>query len=71
MDSAAVTGRVGARLDVLGGRLDVDAVPGWGTTVTAMVSPTAPRAAAAHPLADLGSVSWRSSPTSPGATATG
>ncbi|MFE5029331.1 LuxR C-terminal-related transcriptional regulator [Streptomyces sp. NPDC056656] len=46
--------RVGARLDVLGGRLDVDAVPGWGTTVTATVPLTAPRAAAAHPLADLG-----------------
>ncbi|MFH8737892.1 LuxR C-terminal-related transcriptional regulator [Streptomyces sp. NPDC017964] len=39
---------------MLGGRLDVDAVPGWGTTVTATVPLTAPRAEAAHPLADLG-----------------
>ncbi|NBM20350.1 LuxR C-terminal-related transcriptional regulator [Streptomyces sp. GC420] len=42
--------RVGERLGVLGGRLDLDAVPGWGTTVTAAV-PQAPRG---DPLTVLG-----------------
>ncbi|WP_326774727.1 response regulator transcription factor [Streptomyces sp. NBC_01445] len=55
VDSEGATRRVGARLDVLGGRLDVDAVPGWGTRVTATTVPlTVPRAEAARPLADLG-----------------
>ncbi|MFF3326617.1 LuxR C-terminal-related transcriptional regulator [Streptomyces sp. NPDC002889] len=46
--------RVGERLEALGGRLDVDAVPGWGTTVTATFPLGAPQAAAADPLAPLG-----------------
>ncbi|MFB6840849.1 LuxR C-terminal-related transcriptional regulator [Streptomyces sp. NPDC056361] len=49
-------GTIRDRLDVLGGRLDVDAVPGWGTTLTAVLplaTPSAP-ADAAHPLAGLG-----------------
>ncbi|MET7618427.1 LuxR C-terminal-related transcriptional regulator [Streptomyces sp. NPDC005408] len=46
--------RVGERLDVLGGRLDVDAVPGWGTTVTATIPLGAPQAASADPLGSLG-----------------
>ncbi|MFF8834361.1 LuxR C-terminal-related transcriptional regulator [Streptomyces sp. NPDC015130] len=49
-------GSVRDRLDVLGGRLDMDAVPGWGTTITAVVplaTPEAP-AEAAHPLTGLG-----------------
>ncbi|MEU6057566.1 LuxR C-terminal-related transcriptional regulator [Streptomyces sp. NPDC047097] len=32
---ALAPARVAERLDVLGGRIDLDAVPGWGTTVTA------------------------------------
>lgn len=49
-------GTIKDRLDVLGGRLDMDAVPSWGTTITAVIplaTPDAP-AEAAHPLADLG-----------------
>ncbi|MER7620758.1 LuxR C-terminal-related transcriptional regulator [Streptomyces sp. NPDC126503] len=49
-------GTVRDRLEVLGGRLDVDSVPGWGTTLTAVIplaTPQAP-AEAAHPLAGLG-----------------
>ncbi|MGW0119079.1 LuxR C-terminal-related transcriptional regulator [Streptomyces sp. NPDC003327] len=49
-------GSVRDRLEVLGGRIDMDAVPGWGTTLTAVLplaTPEAP-AEAAHPLAELG-----------------
>ncbi|TQK52766.1 regulatory LuxR family protein [Streptomyces sp. SLBN-118] len=46
--------RVGERLDALGGRLDVDAVPGWGTTVTATIPLGAPPAVQADPLGSLG-----------------
>ncbi|GHJ91674.1 helix-turn-helix transcriptional regulator [Streptomyces sp. NE5-10] len=49
-------GTVRDRLDVLGGRLEVEAVPHWGTTMTAVLplaSPD-PRVAAVHPLAGLG-----------------
>ncbi|MDF9815762.1 LuxR C-terminal-related transcriptional regulator [Streptomyces sp. SPB162] len=46
--------RVNDRLTALGGRLVLDAVPGWGTTVTGTV-PLGPVAApAVHPLAALG-----------------
>ncbi|MGW7056433.1 LuxR C-terminal-related transcriptional regulator, partial [Streptomyces sp. NPDC054888] len=49
------TARVGDRLKVLGGRLEVDAVPGWGTTVTAVVPLTTPDAPpSADPLRSLG-----------------
>ncbi|MFI6105761.1 LuxR C-terminal-related transcriptional regulator [Streptomyces sp. NPDC051310] len=47
-------GRVRERLDVLDGRLDVDAVPGWGTTVTATVPLRAAQEPAPHPLTSLG-----------------
>ncbi|MFJ7989648.1 LuxR C-terminal-related transcriptional regulator [Streptomyces sp. NPDC096351] len=49
-------GTVKDRLEVLGGRLDVDAVPGWGTTLTAVIPLAAPAAPveAAHPLTGLG-----------------
>ncbi|MFI9586563.1 hybrid sensor histidine kinase/response regulator transcription factor [Streptomyces sp. NPDC052236] len=46
--------RVGERLAALGGRLDVDAVPGWGTTVTATIPLGAPETAPAAPLGSLG-----------------
>ncbi|WP_323180856.1 LuxR C-terminal-related transcriptional regulator [Streptomyces sp. NBC_01142] len=46
--------RVRERLDVLGGRLDVDAVPGWGTTVTATIPLGTPEIAPADPLGSLG-----------------
>ncbi|MEU7017346.1 LuxR C-terminal-related transcriptional regulator [Streptomyces sp. NPDC046385] len=49
-------GSVTDRLEVLGGRLELDAVPGWGTTLTATVplaTPDAP-AAAMSPLTGLG-----------------
>ncbi|WP_327325237.1 helix-turn-helix transcriptional regulator [Streptomyces sp. NBC_01210] len=46
--------RVGERLEALGGRLDVDAVPGWGTTVTATIPLGAPETPRADPLASLG-----------------
>ncbi|MFF9852884.1 helix-turn-helix transcriptional regulator [Streptomyces litmocidini] len=50
-------GTIRDRLDVLGGRLDMDAVPGWGTTITAVIPLATPEAAveAAHPLTGLGS----------------
>ncbi|MET7756311.1 LuxR C-terminal-related transcriptional regulator [Streptomyces sp. NPDC005389] len=49
-------GTIKDRLDVLGGRLDMDPVPGWGTTITAVVPLAAPAAPveAAHPLTGLG-----------------
>ncbi|MFE9835347.1 LuxR C-terminal-related transcriptional regulator [Streptomyces sp. NPDC005551] len=47
-------GRVVDRLDVLDGRLDVDAVPGWGTTVTATIPLRVPQDPVAHPLTSLG-----------------
>ncbi|WP_147965500.1 LuxR C-terminal-related transcriptional regulator [Streptomyces malaysiensis] len=46
--------RVGERLAALGGRLDVDAVPEWGTTVTATVPLGPPRMAGEDPLYALG-----------------
>ncbi|MFD7323678.1 LuxR C-terminal-related transcriptional regulator [Streptomyces sp. NPDC059875] len=49
-------GSVTDRLEVLGGRLDMDAVPGWGTTLTAtlpLATPDAPTTAV-DPLTDLG-----------------
>ncbi|MER5466354.1 LuxR C-terminal-related transcriptional regulator [Streptomyces sp. NPDC002668] len=46
--------RVGERLEVLGGRLDVDAVPGWGTTVTATIPLGAPETARVEPFGSLG-----------------
>ncbi|WP_274563990.1 helix-turn-helix transcriptional regulator [Streptomyces spiramyceticus] len=47
--------RITDRLDVLGGRLDLDAVPGWGTTVTAVIPLTTPDApASTDPLSSLG-----------------
>ncbi|GAA1102628.1 LuxR C-terminal-related transcriptional regulator [Streptomyces javensis] len=42
--------RVGERLAALGGRLDVDAVPEWGTTVTATVPLGPPQPAREDPL---------------------
>ncbi|MCX4981714.1 LuxR C-terminal-related transcriptional regulator [Streptomyces sp. NBC_00572] len=49
-------GTIKDRLDVLGGRLDMDPVPGWGTTITAVIPLAAPAAPveAAHPLTGLG-----------------
>ncbi|MFI8325210.1 LuxR C-terminal-related transcriptional regulator [Streptomyces sp. NPDC085529] len=49
-------GTVRDRLAVLGGRLEIEAVPHWGTTTTAVLPLAAPDAAAgpAHPLATLG-----------------
>lgn len=44
----------GERLEVLGGRLDIDAVPGWGTTVTATIPLGAPDTSPADPLGSLG-----------------
>ncbi|MEV4944175.1 LuxR C-terminal-related transcriptional regulator [Streptomyces sp. NPDC053755] len=49
-------GSVTDRLEVLGGHLDMEAVPGWGTTITAVIplaTPDAP-AGAADPLTALG-----------------
>ncbi|MFI5829093.1 hybrid sensor histidine kinase/response regulator transcription factor [Streptomyces sp. NPDC051578] len=49
--------RIADRLEVLGGRLDIDPVPGWGTTVSAVIpltTPDAPAATAIDPLAALG-----------------
>ncbi|WP_309225876.1 helix-turn-helix transcriptional regulator [Streptomyces lunaelactis] len=46
--------RVDERLAALGGRLDVDAVPGWGTTVTATIPLGAPETAPTEPLGSLG-----------------
>ncbi|MFF6790912.1 LuxR C-terminal-related transcriptional regulator [Streptomyces filamentosus] len=52
----AGAGTVRDQLDVLGGHLEVEAVPNWGTTMTAVVPLTSPdpRATAAHPLTGLG-----------------
>ncbi|MFE9067318.1 LuxR C-terminal-related transcriptional regulator [Streptomyces violaceusniger] len=46
--------RVGERLSALGGRLDVDAVPEWGTMVTATVPLGPPQPARKDPLYVLG-----------------
>ncbi|MET9377663.1 LuxR C-terminal-related transcriptional regulator [Streptomyces sp. NPDC002992] len=49
-------GSITDRLEVLGGRLELDAVPGWGTTITAtlpLATPDAP-ATAVDPLTGLG-----------------
>ncbi|MFK0282603.1 LuxR C-terminal-related transcriptional regulator [Streptomyces sp. NPDC090499] len=48
------TRRVIERLAALGGRLEVDAVPGWGTTVTVEVPLTPPETPREDPLAELG-----------------
>lgn len=54
-ERALATARVAERLEVLRGRLDVDAVPGWGTTVTAAIPlRAAPGEPTADPLAALG-----------------
>lgn len=47
-------GGVLARLDVLNGRLDVDAVPGWGTTVSASIPLRISPDLAPDPLTSLG-----------------
>ncbi|MFH8681001.1 LuxR C-terminal-related transcriptional regulator [Streptomyces lydicus] len=47
-------GRVTERLDVLDGRLDVDAVPGWGTTVAATIPLRVSHDPAPDPLIALG-----------------
>ncbi|GHE93510.1 helix-turn-helix transcriptional regulator [Streptomyces fumanus] len=55
LTSAALAARrVGERLDALDGRLDVDAVPGWGTTVTATIPLAPPPVALPDPLGPLG-----------------
>jgi DNA-binding CsgD family transcriptional regulator len=46
--------KVEERLAALGGRLSVDAVPGWGTTVTAVLPLGTPEIPAADPLSVLG-----------------
>ncbi|MGG2465025.1 LuxR C-terminal-related transcriptional regulator [Streptomyces sp. RGM 3693] len=46
--------RVRERLDVLDGHLDIDAVPGWGTTVTAAIPLRAFQDPAPDPLTALG-----------------
>ncbi|MGW2862563.1 LuxR C-terminal-related transcriptional regulator [Streptomyces sp. NPDC001205] len=51
--SALDTHRVGRRLAALGGTLAVDALPGWGTTVTATLPLGAPETPRADPLAGL------------------
>ncbi|CAL9493755.1 LuxR C-terminal-related transcriptional regulator [Streptomyces sp. enrichment culture] len=54
-ERALAGARVAERLEVLRGRLDVDAVPGWGTTVTAVLPLRAtPAEPAADPLTALG-----------------
>ncbi|WMX46393.1 LuxR C-terminal-related transcriptional regulator [Streptomyces roseicoloratus] len=49
-------GSVPDRLEVLGGRMEMDAVPGWGTTMTAVVPLATPEApvGALDPLSGLG-----------------
>ncbi|MFG2827455.1 LuxR C-terminal-related transcriptional regulator [Streptomyces sp. NPDC048434] len=47
-------GGVSERLDVLDGRLDVDAVPGWGTTVLATIPLRVSQDPAPDPLTGLG-----------------
>ncbi|MEE4418207.1 LuxR C-terminal-related transcriptional regulator [Streptomyces bugieae] len=51
---ALAPGRVRDRLDVLKGRLDVDAVPGWGTTVSATIPLRVSQDPAPDPLTALG-----------------
>lgn len=46
--------RVTERLEALGGRLDMDAVPGWGTTVTATIPLGTPQSSPEDPLGALG-----------------
>lgn len=46
--------RVTERLAPLGGRLDVDAVPGWGTTVTIEIPLSSPSTPRQDPLSALG-----------------
>ncbi|MFJ8632314.1 LuxR C-terminal-related transcriptional regulator [Streptomyces sp. NPDC093568] len=46
--------RVGERLSALGGRVDLDAVPGWGTTVTVRVPLAPPQTPREDPLTALG-----------------
>jgi DNA-binding CsgD family transcriptional regulator len=52
--SALDARRVGERLAQLGGRLEVDAVPGWGTTVTIEVPLGPPATPRQDPLTMLG-----------------
>ncbi|MET9434133.1 LuxR C-terminal-related transcriptional regulator [Streptomyces sp. NPDC006551] len=49
-------GTITDRLEVLGGHLDMEAVPGWGTTITAVIPLATPEAlaGAADPLTGLG-----------------
>ncbi|WP_329119211.1 helix-turn-helix transcriptional regulator [Streptomyces sp. NBC_01465] len=49
------THRVNERLGAVGGKVTIDAVPGWGTTVTAVVPLGTPAPAAVDPLGGLGS----------------
>ncbi|MGW1373256.1 helix-turn-helix transcriptional regulator [Streptomyces sp. NPDC002446] len=51
---ALASGRVTDRLDVLNGRLDVDAVPGWGTTVSVTIPLRVSQDPAPDPLIALG-----------------
>jgi DNA-binding CsgD family transcriptional regulator len=46
--------RVSERLGAVGGKVTIDAVPGWGTTVTAAVPLGTPAPAAHDPLDELG-----------------
>ncbi|MFE5813349.1 LuxR C-terminal-related transcriptional regulator [Streptomyces sp. NPDC056479] len=46
--------RVGERLSALGGHVDLDAVPGWGTTVTVRVPLAPPQTPREDPLTALG-----------------
>ncbi|WP_327690265.1 LuxR C-terminal-related transcriptional regulator [Streptomyces tubercidicus] len=51
---ALTTGGIAERLDVLRGRLDIDAVPGWGTTVSATIPLRVSQDPAPDPLTALG-----------------
>ncbi|MFG2141215.1 LuxR C-terminal-related transcriptional regulator [Streptomyces sp. NPDC048650] len=51
---ALSAGLLRERLDILGGRLDVDAVPGWGSTVSATIPLSAAQDPAPDPLTALG-----------------
>ncbi|MFJ9848181.1 LuxR C-terminal-related transcriptional regulator [Streptomyces sp. NPDC101150] len=51
---ALTPGLLRDRLDVLNGRLDIDAVPGWGSTVTATIPLSASQDPVADPLTALG-----------------
>ncbi|MFF4694610.1 LuxR C-terminal-related transcriptional regulator [Streptomyces chattanoogensis] len=53
-ERALSPGLLRERLDVLNGRLDVDAVPGWGSTVTAAIPLSAAQDPAPDPLTALG-----------------